>query len=222
MAWKSLLPEHRRLLESIGASQWKVVDESLGVSADSFLRSAGHRTLVRSARIRLDRAVAVWVSELRIVLINIDHPTLESLDEPAHEEFVARSAWHEWGHALSLERCSPEDVAAGSRLLALAPDDTDCAPRSPARSAAASDEQIADALLAVLECLDAVRTKRIELPCVRGACLRILWRRLPAWAVRERPAARLLQFQVVGGFGFRASGRSRHDPYAHRQPAAVA
>jgi hypothetical protein len=29
---------------------------------------------------------------------------------------IARLAWHEWGHALSLDRCSVEDVAAGSRL----------------------------------------------------------------------------------------------------------
>ncbi len=33
---------------------------------------------------------------------------------------MAHIAWHEWGHALSLARCSPEDVAAGNKLLTLA------------------------------------------------------------------------------------------------------
>ena len=32
-----------------------------------------------------------------------------------------RTAWHEWGHALSVVRCSQEDVAAGLKLLERAP-----------------------------------------------------------------------------------------------------
>lgn len=32
-----------------------------------------------------------------------------------------RTAWHEWGHALSVVRCSQEDVIAGRTLLDLAP-----------------------------------------------------------------------------------------------------
>jgi hypothetical protein len=35
---------------------------------------------------------------------------------------VAHIAWHEWGHALSLARCSPDNVAAGGKLLTLAPE----------------------------------------------------------------------------------------------------
>jgi hypothetical protein len=70
----------------------------------------------------LDRAFAVWISELRIVLVNVRHPVLEGLDETAYEEFVSSAAWHEWGHALSLARCMPDDVAAGSRLLSVAPE----------------------------------------------------------------------------------------------------
>ena len=31
-------------------------------------------------------------------------------------------AWHEWGHALSIGLCSAEDIAAGRRLLELAPE----------------------------------------------------------------------------------------------------
>jgi hypothetical protein len=37
------------------------------------------------------------------------------------ERFVARLAWHEWGHALSVTRCSSDDVSAGSRLLEKCP-----------------------------------------------------------------------------------------------------
>lgn len=34
---------------------------------------------------------------------------------------MSRTAWHEWGHALGMARCSLEDVAAGDRLLDIAP-----------------------------------------------------------------------------------------------------
>jgi hypothetical protein len=34
---------------------------------------------------------------------------------------LARIAWHEWAHALSVVRATSDDVAAGERLLALAP-----------------------------------------------------------------------------------------------------
>lgn len=122
LAWLSLPPAHRALLESIGASQWQAVEERLGQSVDGFLRSAGHRALSRSAHIGLDNAVAVWLQDLRVVLLNISHPALTGLNQPAYDEFVSRTAWHEWGHALGMTRCSPEDVAAGARLLGLAPE----------------------------------------------------------------------------------------------------
>ena len=108
LAWLSLPPAHRVLLESIGASQWQAVDERLGVSVDGFLRSAGHRALSRSAHIGLDNAVAVWIQDLRVVLLNISHPALTGLNQPAYDEFVSCTAWHEWGHALGMTRCSPE------------------------------------------------------------------------------------------------------------------
>jgi hypothetical protein len=82
LAWLSLPPAHRRLLEAIGASQWQALNERLGASADSFLRSAGHHALSRSARIGLDHAVAVWIPDLRIVLLNTGHPALAGLDDP--------------------------------------------------------------------------------------------------------------------------------------------
>lgn len=122
LAWLSLPAEHRHLLESIGASQWRAVDEPLGLAVDGFLRSAGHRPLGRSARLDLESAVAVWIPELRIVLLNTDHEALVGLSQAAYEEFVSRTAWHEWGHALGMTRCTFEDVAAGARLLDLAPE----------------------------------------------------------------------------------------------------
>jgi hypothetical protein len=38
-----------------------------------------------------------------------------------YEAFIMRTAWHEWGHALSVVRCSQEDVATGRKLFDLAP-----------------------------------------------------------------------------------------------------
>ncbi len=70
----------------------------------------------------MDGAFGVWIAELRIVLVNAAHPALAGLDAPVREAFLAHVAWHEWGHALSVVRCSQEDVAAGVRLLALAPE----------------------------------------------------------------------------------------------------
>jgi hypothetical protein len=122
MAWQSLPPAHRALLESIGAGQWQVVDESLGTVADGFLRSAGHRGLTRAMRRELDRALGLWLHELRIVLINETHPKLAGLDAQTREEFISRIAWHEWAHALSVARCTAEDVAAGPSLMKLAPE----------------------------------------------------------------------------------------------------
>lgn len=48
-------------------------------------------------------------------------PKLTRLDASAREQFIAHLAWHEWGHALSIERCSEEDVANGATLLRMAP-----------------------------------------------------------------------------------------------------
>jgi hypothetical protein len=70
----------------------------------------------------LDDALAVWIPDIRVVLIDAGHTELEGLDRPVLERVIARLAWHEWGHALSLHRCSPEDLAAGHRLLKLAPE----------------------------------------------------------------------------------------------------
>jgi hypothetical protein len=72
-------------------------------------------------RRKLDRALGVWLQELRIILIDVGHPKITSLDRATYEAFIARTAWHEWGHALSVVRCSQEDIAVGRKLLDLAP-----------------------------------------------------------------------------------------------------
>lgn len=120
-AWASLPVEHRRLLEAIGAQQYCVVYEPLGVAVDGFRRSAALLPLSDVAKRRLARAFGAWIRELKIVLINGSHPDLLSLDPAAAEAFVAHLAWHEWGHALSIERCSIDDVHRGRRLLELCP-----------------------------------------------------------------------------------------------------
>jgi hypothetical protein len=120
-SWLSLPTAHRVLLESIGASQSQGVDQPLGRAVDSFLRSAGHRGLSAATGQKLDFALGVWIQELRIILIDIGHPKLVGLDRATYEAFIMRTTWHEWGHALSSVRCSQEDVAAGRKLLDIAP-----------------------------------------------------------------------------------------------------
>jgi hypothetical protein len=120
-AWLTLPAEHRALLQAVGADQWRIVDEPLGAVASDLLRSAGSRALSKAEQANLNDAVGVWVPSLRVVLINESHQALLGLDAGSREAFVARIAWHEWGHALSVARCSPEDIADGARLLDLAP-----------------------------------------------------------------------------------------------------
>lgn len=120
-AWLSLPLPHRQLLELIGASQWRIMHEPLGRSVELYLSSAGHPSLDPLAVEDLDRALGVWVPDLRIVLIDAGHEKLAGLDESTYEAFIARIAWHEWGHALGIVRCSTDDIAAGERLLELAP-----------------------------------------------------------------------------------------------------
>jgi hypothetical protein len=121
LSWLSLPAAHRALLESIGASQYQAVDQPLGEAVDSFLRSSGHRGLPVATRRKLDLALGVWLQELRIILIDAGHPKMAGVDRATYEAFITRAAWHEWGHALSVVRCSQEDIAAGRKLLELAP-----------------------------------------------------------------------------------------------------
>jgi hypothetical protein len=121
-AWRDLPAYDRELLQNIGASQWQVTTHDLGRVVDDLLRSAGHAGLRPKDASALDDAVGVWIAQLRLVLINAAHHALEDLDDPSYEAMLARIAWHEWAHALSVVRATRDDIADGERLLALAPD----------------------------------------------------------------------------------------------------
>ncbi len=122
LAWTELPVPDRQLLVSIGASQWEVGTQALGRRASDLLSSAGMVALRAPAIADLDRAAGVWIAQLRVVLINCAHPALEDLDERTYEAMLAHVAWHEWAHALAVVRAGWDDVAAGERLLELAPE----------------------------------------------------------------------------------------------------
>jgi len=120
-AWHDLPTTHQRLLQNIGAAQWNVVDRPLGAYVDELLRSGGYDPLTVAGQADLDVALGVWVPPLRLILVDAGHASFLGTDEPTYEAMLARVAWHEWGHALSVQRASSDDVAAGERLLELAP-----------------------------------------------------------------------------------------------------
>jgi hypothetical protein len=119
LAWADLPPRHRELLEAIGAEGWDATGRPLGTYADELLRSAGYRGLDLPSRIGRDRARGLWIPELRVVLVNAVHPDYQGLDGPSCENALARVAWHEWGHALSLHGATREDLAAPSKIQRL-------------------------------------------------------------------------------------------------------
>jgi hypothetical protein len=120
-AWASLPPAHRKLLEVVGASQWCIVDQPIGDAVNELRVSAQLSPLGVPACRRLAPAYGAWIKELRVVLIRGTHPGLRGLSATAAEAFIAHLAWHEWGHALSVERCSRDDIFDGRRLLQLCP-----------------------------------------------------------------------------------------------------
>ena len=122
LAWRDLPGQHRLLLENIGASRWQVLDRPLGNSVNDLLISAGYAQLLPAGRVSLDRALGMWIERLHLVLIDAGHSVLADLDDQTFELMLVRTAWHEWGHALSVVRAEHDDVAAGERLLDLAPD----------------------------------------------------------------------------------------------------
>lgn len=92
------------------------------MAIDARLSSAGYKGC-SAAHIREDNAaLGMWIRELRLVLINERHEALLDTDQSTREALLTWVAWHEWGHALSIEGQSAHDPAEGERLLALAPD----------------------------------------------------------------------------------------------------
>ncbi len=120
-AWRELPVEARSLLESIRADAWEVTERPLGTYADELRRSGDFGPLSEADRRRADGAVGLWLPEPRLVLINVAHPSLRGLDESTLAYALARIAWHEWAHALSIHRATDDDVAAGKRLLECVP-----------------------------------------------------------------------------------------------------
>jgi hypothetical protein len=120
-AWADLPVGDRNILEAIRAEGRGVTDRPLGVYTDELRRSAGYASFPAAERLRQDAAAGLWVPELRLVLLNVAHPSFQALDDPSLEWALARVAWHEWGHALAFHRATSEDVTMGPRLLELVP-----------------------------------------------------------------------------------------------------
>ena len=120
-AWAALPAGDRRLLESIRADQWEVCRQPLGAYTDAMLRSADRGRLSAQEIARANAALGLWVPQLRVVLINEAHPAFDGLDPATLEWDLSRVAWHEWGHALSLDQATRRDIAAGERYLQLLP-----------------------------------------------------------------------------------------------------
>lgn len=116
-AWGMLPGSDRSLLESIRAHQWEVCSQQLGSYAEALLRSADRGRLSSTEIARANAALGIWIPRLRVVLINYEHPAFDGLDAESFEWALTRVAWHEWGHALSIDRASRADVDAGSRYL---------------------------------------------------------------------------------------------------------
>ena len=122
VAWTDLPHDHKLLLQNVGAHRWEVIDAALGGYADDLLHSAGHGRMKASRRAALDQALGVWVDLLRVVLVDAGHREYAGLDDRSYEAALVRVVWHEWAHALGVARATTDDVAAGPRLLDLAPE----------------------------------------------------------------------------------------------------
>jgi hypothetical protein len=118
----SLPDSLRRSLGSVRAAEYEVVHRPIGEAVDHYRRSAGLPGLPPAERARLASAYGVWISDLGVILIRGDHPTLGGLSSSAAEQFIARVVWHEAGHALSIAHCSWQDRRTGRHLLGLCPD----------------------------------------------------------------------------------------------------
>jgi hypothetical protein len=121
-AWRELPRGDRSLLKTISADQWQVCDRPLGAYSDELLRSADRGSLPEREIARANDALALWIPDLRVMLINKSHPAFDGLDGPTLTYDLSRVAWHEWGHALSIDRTGEEDIAAGERFVELLPE----------------------------------------------------------------------------------------------------
>jgi hypothetical protein len=121
VAWDTLPASHRRVLRQVGASRWEIVDRPLGEVTEELLRSAGRTPLSNVQTEEDNKALGIWLPDLRLMLINEGHPEILSADSRTREALLTWVAWHEWGHALSVASHAPHDPSEGARLRALAP-----------------------------------------------------------------------------------------------------
>jgi hypothetical protein len=119
-AARAALPaEHRELLDQLGVQETAIDDWPDGlIDLYATLREPTPTPQ------ELDGAAATWLNGLRTVAFNaaaVLH-VARDLDEPSRRTIVARIAWHEYGHALSLTRATREHRERGPELLALLPE----------------------------------------------------------------------------------------------------
>jgi hypothetical protein len=118
-AAREVLPtEHRRLLDELRVQEKVVIDWPREV-IDLY------KTLLATPpdRSTVDGAAAVWLDELRTVAFNgsLFRRAAAGLDAPTRHLVVARVAWHEYGHALSVTRATRDHRDRGPELLTLLP-----------------------------------------------------------------------------------------------------
>jgi phage tail protein X len=111
--------EHRELLDQLGVQETAIEDwPDRVVDLYATLREPA------PTRQELDGAAATWLNSLRTVAFNapaVLH-VAQDLDEPSRRTIVARIAWHEYGHALSVTRATCEHRECGPAFLALLPE----------------------------------------------------------------------------------------------------
>jgi hypothetical protein len=118
---RSRLPaSHRALLEQIGVQETVLQDWPAGAQA---LYETVRETPPYAES--LSGAVAVWLQDKRVVAYNgvllshaLDDP---ELSDATRQIVIDDVAWHEYGHALSVTRATPEERRDGPRLLELLP-----------------------------------------------------------------------------------------------------
>jgi hypothetical protein len=112
---RSRLPaEHRALLEQVGVQE--TVTERWPSGVQALYRTLGEMAPAADA---VSDAVALWLPTHRVVAFNgplLGH-TLSGLTPSASQELVDFTAWHEYGHALSVVRATPAMRSTGPRLV---------------------------------------------------------------------------------------------------------
>lgn len=117
---RQLVPaSHRALLEQIGVQDAVIDDWPAGVQA--LYETLGEAPPAREA---IADALAAWLPDRRVVAYNgvVLPRATAGVDDSTRQAVINNIAWHEYGHALSVARASPEMRQDGVRLLGLLPE----------------------------------------------------------------------------------------------------